>query len=404
MKPAVIELREGVYWVGVKDWGRRIFDGLIPLPRGTSYNAYLVKGGTKTALVDTVNPGFEAELLAKIDAVADPAGLDYVIMNHAEPDHAGAIPTVLAAAPRARLVLTAKGADLAVRHYRVPQERMRVVKEGDTLDLGGKTLRFVDAPFLHWPETMFTYLVEDEVLFPCDFFGAHIAAGMYDEEVPDLPVRAQMYFGEIMMPFRKAGERAIEKLADLPIELIAPSHGPLWRHPERILSLYRKWTAGETLPKVVVAYVSMWGSTERLVRAAVEVLLGRGVQVAVHELAHVDVGDLAGDLVDARAIVLGAPTVLGGLHPAALSAVNLVKALKPPLRYAAVVSSYGWGGGALRQAGEILAPTGIEVVGAVEVHGAPDAEAEAQAAALAGELAGKIHSPPAPGRPTGAGV
>lgn len=392
MKPAVIELREGIHWVGVKDWGRRMFDGLIPLPHGTSYNAYLVRGSAKTALVDTVNPGFEDELLAKIRTVTDPAALDYVIMNHAEPDHAGAIPAVLAVSPKAQLVLTAKGADIATRYYRVSQDRMQVVQDGDTLDLGGKTLRFIDAPFLHWPETAFTYVLEDKILFPCDFFGAHTAAGVYDDEVPDLAIRAQMYFGEIMMPFRKAGECAMKKLAGLPLELIAPSHGPMWRHPERVLSLYRRWTVGETRPKVVVAYVSMWGSTERLVRIAAETLLGEGIEVAVHELAHVDVGDLAGDLVDARAIVLGAPTVLGALHPAALNAAHLVRTLKPPLRYAAVLSSYGWGGGALRQAREILGPTGIEVVGAVEVHGAPDADAEARAAALAGELAAKVQS------------
>ncbi|MCX7750801.1 MAG: FprA family A-type flavoprotein [Candidatus Bipolaricaulota bacterium] len=387
---AGIEVREGIYWVGVKDWARRSFDGLIPLPHGTSYNAYLVRGATKTALVDTVNPGFEGELLAKLTEVTDPARLDYVIMNHAEPDHAGALPAVLAAAPRAEVVLTAKGAEMAVRLYRVPEDRMRLVKDGDALDLGGKTLQFVDAPFLHWPETMFTYAVEDKVLFPCDFFGTHTAEGLYDDEVVDLTVRAQMYFGAIMMPFRKAGERALEKLSSLPIELIAPSHGPLWRHPERVLTLYRRRTAGETLHKVVVAYVSMWGSTERLVRVAAEALLRQGVQVAVHELAHVDVSDLAGELVDARAIVLGAPTVLGALHPAALNAAHLVRTLRPPLRYAAVLSSYGWGGGALRQAGEIFGPTGIEVVGTVEVHGAPGPEDEARAGALARTLAAKV--------------
>ena len=389
MKPIAIELRKGVHWVGVKDRGRRMFDGLIPLPHGTSYNAYLVQG-EKTALVDTVNPGFEGELLAKIGAITDPATLNYVIMNHAEPDHAGAIPIVLAASPQARLVLTAKGADMAARYYQVPRERMQVVTDADLLDLGGKTLRFVDAPFLHWPETMFTYLAEDKILFPCDFFGSHTAAGVYDDEVADLPVRAQMYFGEIMMPFRKAGERALKKLTDLPIELIAPSHGPLWRHPERILDLYRKWTAGETLPKAVVAYVSMWGSTERLVRIVAETLLGEGIQVAVHDLAQVDVGDLAGDLVDGRALVLGAPTVLGGLHPAALNAANLIRALKPPLKYAAVLSSHGWAGGAVRQAQEILAPTGIELIGALGVHGRATEEEENAARSLAEELANRI--------------
>lgn len=389
MNPGVIELRDGIHWVGVKDWARRTFDGLIPLPKGTSYNAYLVRG-TQAALVDTVNPGFEGELLAKVGEVMEPAGLDYVVMNHAEPDHAGALPAVLAAAPGAKLVVTAKGAEMAAHLYGVPQDRMRVVEDGEELDLGGKTLRFLDAPFLHWPETMFTYAVEDKVLFPCDFFGAHTAEGRYDDEVADLASRAQMYFGEIMMPFRKAGERALGKLSSLPIELIAPSHGPLWRHPERILSLYRKWTAGETAAKVVVTYVSMWGATERLVRRAAEALLLEGVLVAVHDLSDLDVAALAGDLVDARGIVLGSPTVLGGLHPAALHAVHLLRALRPPLRYAAVLSPYGWGGGALRQVAEVLGPTGIEIVGTVEVHGAPGPEDDARAASVAHDLAAKL--------------
>lgn len=389
MKSIAIELRKGVHWVGVKDWGRRMFDGLIPLPHGTSYNAYLVQG-EKTALVDTVNPGFEGELLARIGAVTDPAKLDYVIMNHAEPDHAGAIPIVLAASPKARLVLTEKGVELAQRLYQAPRERMKVIKDGEELDLGGRTLQFFEAPFVHWPETMFTFLVEDKILFPCDFFGAHLAPGVYADEVPDISEHAQRYFGEIMMPYRRAAQRALTKALELEPSLIAPSHGPIWRDPTSILDLYRRWTSGETEPKAVVAYLSMWGATERLVQLAIEVLLSAGVQVVVHELSRADMGELAKDLVDARGIVFGAPTVLGGLHPVALFALQLARALKPPLRYGLVLSAHGWAGGAVKQAEEILTPTGIELVGALDVHGRPTEEEEAKASELAWKFAKKI--------------
>ena len=162
----VREISDDVYWVGARDWNRRIFDALIPLPQGTTYNAYLVRGGDKTALIDTVNPGFEEELVARIAQVSDAASLDYVIMNHAEPDHAGAIPHIMELSKGAQLVTTEKGAKMAQRYYGVPPERITTVQDSDTIGLGGKTLKFIDAPWLHWPETMFTYLVENKVLFP----------------------------------------------------------------------------------------------------------------------------------------------------------------------------------------------------------------------------------------------
>ncbi|MGQ9699596.1 MAG: MBL fold metallo-hydrolase, partial [Candidatus Bipolaricaulaceae bacterium] len=202
------ELVPGVYWVGAKDWERRVFDALIPLPQGTSYNAYLVAGKKAVAVVDTVNPGFEEDLWLRISALVDPGRMDYVIMNHAEPDHAGAIPWVLSRAPRAKVLLTEKGLEMASRLYHLPRERREVVRDGDSLDLGGKTLNFYVVPFVHWPETMFTFLSEDQILFPCDFFGAHTAKGFYAEGVPDIAVLAKSYFGEIMMPYRRAAGRA----------------------------------------------------------------------------------------------------------------------------------------------------------------------------------------------------
>jgi flavorubredoxin len=386
------EISKGVYWVGARDWNRRLFDALIPLPQGTTYNAYLVQGKGKTALIDTVNPGFEQELEEKISQLMDPQKLDYLIMNHAEPDHAGAIPHVMNLSKSAQLVTTEKGSRMAQVYYGVPKERITVVKEGDTIELGGKTLRFVDAPWQHWPETMFTYLAENKILFPCDFLGFHTAYGFYDDEVNEFVPFAQRYFGEIMMPFRKLGQQALEKIGKLDISLIAPSHGPIHRNPRRIMDLYRRWTAGETKEKVLVVYVTMWKSTEAMVKAMVESLTAEGLEVTLHNLVYADLGDVARDLVDSRAIVLGTPTVLGGMHPQAIYAAHLVKALRPPLKYGAVLSSYGWGGGAVKQAAEILEPTKIEVVGALEINGPPTADDYGRIAELGRQLADKVKS------------
>jgi len=367
----VSEISKDVYWVGARDWNRKLFDALIPLPKGTTYNAYIVIGNNRKALIDTVNPGFEKELEERISKVVDPADLDYVIMNHAEPDHAGSIPHIMTLNSKATLVTTAKGAKMAQIYYRVPENRIRIVSDGDTIDLGGKTLRFIEAPMLHWPETMFTYLQENGVLFSCDFLGSHVALGLYDDEVEDLLVLAQRYFGEIMMPFRIMGQKALEKIRPLDIKLVAPSHGPIHRNPQRIINAYRQWTNGETRKKAIVVYASMWGSTEKMIKVMVDTLSSEGVEVSVHNLAVSDIGDVAKDLVDSRAIVLGTPTVLGGAHPLAVYATYLVKALKPPARYVAALSSYGWGGGAIKHVQEVLGPTKMEIAGAIEINGPP---------------------------------
>ncbi|MCQ1536637.1 FprA family A-type flavoprotein [Methanosarcina sp. KYL-1] len=386
----VPEIAGNVFWVGAKDWNRRLFDALIPLPEGTSYNAYLVKGEEKTALIDTVNPGFEKEFETKINTVSGLEKLDYLIMNHAEPDHSSAIRYILEKAPNAVLVTTERGVKMARIYHDIPEERIRTVAEGDSLDLGGKTLRFMEAPWLHWPETMFTYLPEDKILFPCDFFGAHTAQGTFDEEIEDLIPLAKRYFGEIMMPFRKMGAKALDKLKDLEIEMIAPSHGPIYKNPKRIMDAYAKWTAGETENKALVVYVSMWGSTGELVRTMVETLLKEGIEVRLYDLAVSDIGNVAQELVDSRAVVLGTPTVLAGMHPLALHGASLIKALKPPAKYGVLLGSYGWGGGAVKQAGEILAPLNLEVVGTVQVKGRAGAEDLKKVEEIGRELAQKM--------------
>ena len=386
----VPEICKDVYWVGVKDWNRRLFDSLIPLPQGTTYNAYLIKGKEKTALIDTVNPGFEGEFEGKLNKISSLEELDYVVMNHAEPDHAGAIPYILNRNKKALIVTTEKGARIASVQYRVPTERIKTVKDGITIDLGSKTLQFIEAPWLHWPETMFTYLKEDKTLFPCDFLGAHTAFGFWDDEVEELIPFAQRYFGEIMMPFRLMGKRAIEKIRELEIKIIAPSHGPIHRNPGRILDAYTKWTAGETKKKVIVVYITMWNSTEAMVKTMVETLLSESIEVSLYNLSNADIGDIAKDLVDSRGIVLGTPTVLGGMHPVALYGAYLVKALRPPLKYGVVLSSYGWGGGAVKQAAEILAPTKIEILGTARINGPPSTEDQRKIIDLGKLLAKKV--------------
>jgi flavorubredoxin len=366
-------LPENVYYVGVKDRERRLFDSLIPLPQGTTYNAYLIKD-EKTALIDTVNPGFEQELEQRINQIHPLEEIYYIIMNHAEPDHAGAIPFLLNKNSKAKLVATKRGSEAAQTYFNVPDERILIVKDGDTITLGAKKLRFIEAPMLHWPETMFTYLEEDKILFPCDFFGLHTAYGFYDDEVPEMIEYAQRYFGEIMMPYRAMGKRGMDKIKDLKIDMIAPSHGPIHRNPEKILQAYGKWTKGETLNKVTVVYATMWRSTEKMIMQLVETLDEEGVEAPVYNLASADVGDIAKDLVDSKGIVLGSPTVLGMMHPLAVYAAHLVKVLKPPAKFGIVLTSYGWGKGALSHASEMLGPTGLEVVGALEVNGPPSIE------------------------------
>jgi len=368
------EIAPNVFWVGVKDHNRRLFDGLIPLPHGTSYNAYLVKGSDKTALIDTVNPGFEQELFDKISEHIDPAKIDFVVMNHAEPDHANASRYVMERAKQAKLLTSAKGKEAAMMYFDIPADRITVVDENSKIELGGKTLKFIDAPWLHWPETIFTYLEEDQILFPCDFFGSHLAIGEFyaDEYGNDLTLdMAKLYFAEIMMPFRKPGANAIQKVKKLDPKMIAPSHGMIWRDPKVIIDAYTKWTEEKFEKKVMIVYVSMWGSTEKMVLALRDALVKKGVNVLVFDIPSTEIGHIAKELVDTPIVVVGAPTVLGGVHPVAAYATMLVKALRAPTKYAAVLTSFGWSGGAIKALQGILEGTKIEILGAVEVKGPP---------------------------------
>ncbi len=387
MKPR--ELKKGIYCVGAVDWNRRLFDSLIPLPDGTSYNAYLVKGSQKTALIDTVDPPMRDVLLGNLAELGVPR-IDYVIFNHAEPDHSGSIVPVLEKYPEAKAVCTPLCKGLLIDRFMVPAERFQTVADRETISLGDRTLEFIHAPWVHWPETMLTYLREERILFPCDFFGSHLATS--DTFVTDegqVYEAAKRYYAEIMMPFRSHIKQNLEKIKDYPIDIIAPSHGPMHNKPKFIIEAYRSWAYDEPRNIVVVPFVSMHGITRVMVSRLVDALEQKGVTVKEFELPVTDIGKLAMALVDAGTIVIGTPTVLVGPHPLAAYAAFLANALRPKVRFATVIGSYGWAGKAVEQIAAMIPNLKVEVLDPVLVRGYPK-EADFQALdSLAGTIARK---------------
>jgi flavorubredoxin len=339
MKPR--EIVPDVHYVGTPDFDRRLFDALIPLPDGTSYNSYLVTGRDKIALIDAVEPQKLDVLRAYLEAVPK---IDYVVSNHTEQDHSGGIPWLLGRYPGAVVLASEPAKAMLVDHLAIDPARIRTVADGERLDLGGKTLRFIYTPWVHWPETMSTYLEEDRILFSCDWFGAHVAQTDLFADCSDcILAEAKRYYAEIMMPFRKIVQKNLEKIKGLDIRMIAPSHGPIHRDPGTIIQAYRDWTDDSPHNSVVIPWVTMHGSTEMLVGRLVDDLVERGISVFPFNMATADIGQLAMALVDAATIVVAAPTVHVGPHPMVLNAVVLANALRPKVRFASIVGSYGWG-------------------------------------------------------------
>ncbi len=365
------EIKSGIYWVGAIDWDRRLFDSLIPLPDGTSYNSYLIKGSEKMALIDTVDPAMQDMLINHLSQLGI-ENLDYVIANHAEQDHAGAIPQVLGEYPEAKVVCTPKCKDLLIALLMIPEEKFITVNDKETISLGGRTLEFIHAPWVHWPETMLTYLRGDKILFPCDFFGSHIATtDLYVSDEGQVYEAAKRYYAEIMMPFRTTIQKNLEKVNNYAIDIIAPSHGPMYDRPEFILKAYRSWVFDEPKNIVVLPYVSMHGSTRRMVEYLVGALAQRGVTVKQFDLAVTDIGKLAMALVDAATVVIGTPTVLAGPHPNVAYAAILANALRPNLKFISIIGSYGWGGKTVEQLAGMIPNLKIEILEPVLSKGFP---------------------------------
>ncbi len=380
-------LRDGVFLMGAVDWNRRLFDSLIPLPEGTSYNAYLVEGSEKTALIDTADPELEHVLLAQLEGVKK---IDYIISLHTEQDHSGAIPTLLAMYPEARVICSPKAKELLQDHLHIDEGVIDAMEDGQTLSLGNRTFKFIHTPWVHWPETMCAYLQEEKILFSCDFFGSHQATSdTFAGESPAIYEGAKRYFAEIMMPFRSIIRNNMKKLEGYEFEMIAPSHGPVYDKPEFILDAYRDWISDRVSNFVAIPYISMHGSTEIMVNHLLDALVERGVKVKKYELTVTDIGNLAIDLVDAATIVIGTPTVHFGPHPAVYSATHLANALRPKLKYAAIIGSYGWGTKAVEQISGLIPNLKAEVLGTVLCKGKPRAEDLAALDALADAIAEK---------------
>jgi len=346
-----VTLADGVYWVGVLNPDLRVFDVIMRTAHGSTYNAYLVRGAEKTAVIDAVKHGFEEEFLDHIRALVDPATIDYVIVNHSEPDHSGGLAALLEAAPRARLVVSRSGEHF-VRHILNRDLPLDKVGDGDRLDLGGKTLRFVSAPFLHWPDTMFTYLEEQRILFPCDVLGAHYCdERLFDDQVGDFSTEWRYYFDVIMRPFKDKMLEALEKIRDWPIDTVAPSHGPILRSdPQRYIELYRAWSREPIHgpgARVVVAYVSAYGNTRRMAEAVAAGAQEAGAQVRLVDAEQGLTPALVDEIEAADALLVGSSTIVGDAVKPIWDLLNSLTTLRLKGKVGGVFGSYGWSGEAI---------------------------------------------------------
>src|SRR4030042_5509087 len=371
---AVREIRACIYSVGATDWDRRLFDELIPLSDGTSYNSYLIKGNEKIALIDTVDPTKTYELIDNLKKL-NITNIDYVVANHAEQDHSGSIPKILELFPNAKVITHPKCKEMLKDLLLIPEDKFLVINDGDTISLGDRTFEFIFAPWVHWPETMFTYLREGKILFTCDFLGSHLATSdLFVTDEAKGYESAKRYYAEIMMPFRTSIKRHLERIKDIEVEIIAPSHGPVYTRPEFILNAYKDWISDVVKNEVVIPYISMHGSTGNMVTHFVNDLIGRGITVKPFNLTKTDIGELAIALVDAATIIIATPTVLAGPHPNIVYATYLANALRPKLRFASVIGSYGWGGRTLEMIKGMMGNLKVEILDPVIIKGFPREE------------------------------
>ncbi|KKH92724.1 lactamase [Methanosarcina sp. 1.H.T.1A.1] len=361
-----VELARGVYWVGAIDWNGRDFHGFTT-PGGTTYNSYLVVG-EKTALIDTVKAPFAGEMLRRITRIIDPSKLDYIVVNHMELDHAGSL-AELKKQTDAKILITRRGVDILNGYFRDSGSEnwdLEVVQTGDQLDLGGKTLMFLEATMLHWPDSMETFLKEDRILFSNDGFGQHIATSKrYDFEVGDVIPEAAEYYANILMPFHMPLLRFLGILENMGIEplQIAPSHGIIWKQDlKKILEAYRAWANGEVKEKVLVIYDTMWGSTEIMANEIAETVREAGVEVKLLNLRKNTRSHIMEEMLDAAAFAVGSPTLNNGIFPTVGDFLVYIKGLRPQKKKAVAFGSYGWGGGAVKTIEQELKNAGIEVL------------------------------------------
>ena len=365
------EIKNSVFYAGLNDADRVIFDELIPLEHGTTYNSYIVKGSDKTAVIDTMYPPFSDLYLKNFDE----NGIDkvyYIIANHGEQDHSGSIPALLNKFPDAIVITNDKCRQNIIEMLLVDESKIRVIQNNEEISLGNKTLQFIMAPGVHWPDTMFTYLKEDNMLFTCDFLGAHLPFGdLYAKNDDKLYSMAKRYYAEIMMPFRTMCKKYIDTVEKINPSYILPSHGPIYNNPKFIINAYKDWTDDKPENLVLIPYVSMYGSTEEMVNYVKEGLEKNNIKVKVHDLVRDDLGDLAVNMVDAATILIGASMVLAGPHPIAANACILANALKPKAKFVSFLGSFGWGGKLFETLSSLITSIKPEIIEPVLSKGKP---------------------------------
>ncbi len=391
-----VSLAEGINWVGIVDWNLRDFHGYVT-DRGATYNAYLIED-EKTALVDTVKHTFSSELLRNICEIVDPAKIDYIIINHLEKDHSSSLPIIAKYAKNATVIASPRGKDAIIEHYGA-DFCIETVKTGDTLKLGKRTLSFVEAPMLHWPDSMFTYIVEDKILMPNDAFGQHFATSeRFDDQVDAhvLMEEAKKYYANILMPLAPLITRKLEEVTKMgiPIDMIAPSHGIIWRSdPSKIIKAYSEWSAGTTVDKVVIVYDTMWGSTEMMARAITEGVASQGVDVKLMKLRAAENTDIITEILDAKAVIVGSPTLHNGMFPTLGGFLTHITGLKPKGKLWGFFGSYGWGGGAVNNMVEMAKKAGFNIYEPnLQVKFVPDQEDLKKCFEFGQQIAAKIRA------------
>ncbi|NPV92746.1 MAG: FprA family A-type flavoprotein [Firmicutes bacterium] len=363
--PAAIA--ENIYWVGVVDWNIRLFHGpTLSTPYGTTYNSYLIMD-EKNALVDTVYAPFTDDLVDKLKQLIDPARIDYLVINHIEPDHSGAFPVIRRLCPNAKVFCSQRALE-GLKSYYGGEYDYTVVKSGDTLKLGKNTLAFIEAPMLHWPDSMFTYIPEQELLLPNDAFGQHLATTYRFDDEGELEFilgEAAKYYANILMPFSAQVLKKLEEVQKLGIKIktIAPSHGLIWRrNPEAILSAYARWAESKGRPKAVIAYDTMWNSTEKMAYALMDGLMAGGAEVKLFKASVSDRSDVMKEVLDARAVLVGSPTMNNDILPVVSPLLDELVGLRPRNKIGMAFGSYGWAGGAQKIIEERLKAAKIELI------------------------------------------
>ncbi|MBI5656263.1 MAG: FprA family A-type flavoprotein [Geobacter sp.] len=345
-----IEIKPNVHWIGSVDPELRIFDDLFPTERGTSYNSYLIRGKDKIAVIDTVKEKRSEEFLAKVKSLVGKEKVDYIIVNHAEPDHSGSLAAMLEQYPAATVVSTQAAKTFLgnLVHREFPSQ---VVKDGDTIDLGGARLRFIMAPYLHWPDTMFTLLEEEGILFTCDAFGTHYSGdSLFNDELHDFTPDMHFYFDCIVRPFKDKVISAINKIRNERIVIICPSHGPVIRSdPGRYVAFYEEWAKPVAGPKkVAILYLSPHGNTEKMARAVARGAALPGIEVGIYHINHLSVSEIRDHLEEADALIFGTPTINRDIPKPMWDVLAYLSTVKLKTNIGAAFGSYGWSGEACK--------------------------------------------------------